>query len=61
VVFIFFFFPETANKTLEELAFIFEDQATADRMTSAVEKVIHGDAFTEGQSTAVNVEEKEKA
>ncbi|KFA72252.1 hypothetical protein S40288_10037 [Stachybotrys chartarum IBT 40288] len=61
IVFIFFFFPETANKTLEELAFIFEDQATADRMTSAVEKVIHGDAFTEGQSKTVNVEEKEKA
>jgi MFS family permease len=41
VVFVFFMFPETANKTLEELTFIFESKELADRATAAVEKVVH--------------------
>lgn len=40
-VFVFFFFPETHGKTLEELTFLFESQELADRATSAVEKVVH--------------------
>ena len=40
-VFVFLFFPETANKTLEELTFLFEDQALADRAARAVEKAVH--------------------
>ncbi|KAH7305801.1 general substrate transporter [Stachybotrys elegans] len=58
-VFVFFFFPETANKTLEELSFLFEGKEAADRMTSAVEKVIHGEAFeTEHKEVVVDNDRK---
>ncbi|KAI4595257.1 hypothetical protein KJ359_006931 [Pestalotiopsis sp. 9143b] len=39
-VFIYFFFPETFGRTLEELAFLFEDKALADEAVRAVEKSI---------------------
>lgn len=38
---IWFFYPETYGRTLEELAFLFEDRDKADRAVSAVEKTIH--------------------
>ncbi|KAF4634352.1 hypothetical protein G7Y89_g3758 [Cudoniella acicularis] len=41
IVTIWFFYPETQGRTLEELAFLFEDQEKADRAVSAVEKTIH--------------------
>ncbi|KAI8303487.1 High-affinity glucose transporter [Colletotrichum sp. SAR11_59] len=41
VVFVYFMFPETAGRTLEELAFLFEDKALAEQANGAVEKVIH--------------------
>jgi len=41
VCFVWFFFPETANRTLEELAFLFEDKALADQAVVAVEKAVH--------------------
>jgi sugar porter (SP) family MFS transporter len=41
VVFVYFFFPETFGRTLEELAFMFEDRALADQAVAAVEKVVH--------------------
>ncbi|KAJ9619976.1 hypothetical protein H2203_008252 [Taxawa tesnikishii (nom. ined.)] len=41
IVFVWFMFPETANRTLEELAFIFEDKQLADKAVMAVEKVVH--------------------
>lgn len=53
VVFVFFFFPETANKTLEELTFLFEDKEIADRMTEAVEKVVHHEDNPQGGEKAV--------
>lgn len=34
-------FPETYGRTLEELAFLFEDKALADEATMKVEKQIH--------------------
>lgn len=40
-VFVFFLFPETYGRTLEELAFLFEDQELANKATAAVEKTIH--------------------
>ena len=40
-VFVYFFFPETFGRTLEELSFLFEDRALADRAVAAVEKAIH--------------------
>ncbi|KAF2472482.1 hexose transporter-like protein [Lindgomyces ingoldianus] len=42
-VFVYFMFPETYGRTLEELAFLFEDQALADQATMTVEKQIHHD------------------
>ncbi|KAF5524632.1 High-affinity glucose transporter [Colletotrichum aenigma] len=61
VVFVYFMFPETAGRTLEELAFLFEDKALAEQANGAVEKVIHhedmepiGDCKTAtGQAEAV--------
>jgi hypothetical protein len=38
IVFIYFMFPETYGRTLEELAFLFEDRARAEEATSQVEK-----------------------
>ncbi|KAF2122239.1 hexose transporter-like protein [Lophiotrema nucula] len=38
---VFFFYPETYNRTLEELAFLFEDKELADQAVEAVEKQIH--------------------
>ncbi|EOO00948.1 putative mfs sugar protein [Phaeoacremonium minimum UCRPA7] len=41
VCFVYFLFPETFGRTLEELAFIFEDKHLADQAVKAVEKVVH--------------------
>ncbi|KAF2009977.1 general substrate transporter [Aaosphaeria arxii CBS 175.79] len=41
IVFVYFLFPETANRTLEELAFLFEDKALAEKANEAVEDVVH--------------------
>jgi sugar porter (SP) family MFS transporter len=43
VVFVYFFFPETFGRTLEELAFMFEDKHLADQAVLAVKKVIGDD------------------
>ncbi|KAK2059127.1 general substrate transporter [Colletotrichum caudatum] len=59
VVFVYFMFPETAGRTLEELAFLFEDKALADQAVGAVEKVIHHedmDPVHETKSGAVRTE-----
>lgn len=46
-VFVYFMFPETYGRTLEELAFLFEDQALADQATMKVEKQIHNEDHLE--------------
>ncbi|KAK2768149.1 hypothetical protein FQN54_000001 [Arachnomyces sp. PD_36] len=43
LLFVFFLYPETAGRTLEELAFLFEDKELADQAVVAVEKTIHHD------------------
>jgi len=43
VVFVYFFFPETFGRTLEELAFMFEDKHLADQAVQAVKKVMGED------------------
>ncbi|KAK5654758.1 hypothetical protein OQA88_7083 [Cercophora sp. LCS_1] len=48
VVFVFFFFPETFGRTLEELAFMFEDKHLADQAVAAVKKVVGEDAGEKG-------------
>ncbi|CAN8105436.1 unnamed protein product [Discula destructiva] len=40
VVFVYFMFPETFGRTLEELAFIFEDKKLADEAVKATEKAL---------------------
>ncbi|KAI1114130.1 guanine deaminase [Nemania sp. NC0429] len=43
ITFVYFVFPETFGRTLEELAFLFEDKAYADQAVHAVEKAFfHG-------------------
>jgi len=41
LVIVFFLYPETSGRTLEELAFLFEDASLNDRAVAAVEKQIH--------------------
>nr|BAV32173.1 putative MFS sugar transporter [Sordaria araneosa] len=41
VIFVYFMFPETFGRTLEELAFMFEDREFADKAVAAVAKVVH--------------------
>ncbi|KAL0256673.1 hypothetical protein SLS55_009069 [Diplodia seriata] len=41
IVVVYVLFPETSGRTLEELAFLFEDKQLADETTAAVEKQIH--------------------
>ena len=43
ICFVYFLFPETADRTLEELAFLFEDKALAEKANEAVEEVVHHD------------------
>ncbi|KAH9905190.1 general substrate transporter [Xylariomycetidae sp. FL2044] len=52
IVFIYFIFPETFGRTLEELAFLFEDKALADEAVHAVEKVVdHGETPAKAPET----------
>jgi Na+/melibiose symporter-like transporter len=43
VVFVYFFFPETHGRTLEELAFLFEDKELAETANNAAVKAVGGD------------------
>lgn len=43
VLFVWFVFPETFGRTLEELAFMFEDKHLADQAVAAVQKVVRQD------------------
>lgn len=56
-VFIYFMFPETFGRTLEELAFIFEDKEKSDMAIAAVEKAragLDGDKQAESVVEDVN-------
>ncbi|KAI0130308.1 general substrate transporter [Xylariales sp. AK1849] len=61
IVFVYFFFPETYGRTLEELTFLFEDKALADEAVHAVEKSIahHGNDQDKTGATATEAERKE--
>ncbi|KAH7035959.1 lactose permease [Microdochium trichocladiopsis] len=53
-IIVFFLYPETQGRTLEELAFLFESDELNNRATAAVEKRIHGDEI----NPTVSIEEK---
>lgn len=40
ILFVYLFFPETAGRTLEELAFLFEDKALAEAANDAAIKAV---------------------
>ena len=50
-------FPETYGRTLEELAFLFEDQELAEKATAAVEKTIHHEDNSTEKVNAVHTKE----
>ncbi|KAI0190367.1 general substrate transporter [Xylaria flabelliformis] len=57
ITFVYFFFPETFGRTLEELAFLFEDKALADEAVHAVEKVVgvNGEAGNGGKTESIEL------
>ncbi|KAG0646213.1 High-affinity glucose transporter [Hyphodiscus hymeniophilus] len=57
VIFVYFFYPETYNRTLEELAFLFEDKNLADDVVLAVEKQIHYDGNDPTKQEVTHIEE----
>lgn len=45
IIFVWFLFPETSNRTLEELTFLFEDKELAEKANQAVTKAVgHNDS-----------------
>jgi len=60
---IYFFYPETQGRTLEELAFLFEDEHhLGDKATIAVEKTIHHESVDDhpgGEKGATDIEQVE--
>ncbi|KAK3317131.1 general substrate transporter [Cercophora scortea] len=62
VVFVYFMFPETMGRTLEELTFMFEDKKLSDQVNAVVEKVVHHGEGTQRENKAdVTPEVKEIA
>ncbi|KAI1437863.1 general substrate transporter [Xylaria sp. CBS 124048] len=60
IVFVYFVFPETYGRTLEELTFLFEDRALADEAVHAVEKVVGvtGDDRNQEKGEAETIEDR---
>jgi len=57
-LFIYFLYPETSGRTLEELAFLFEDKELAEKAVIAVEKQVHNDDVDDKKTSVVHEEEK---
>lgn len=57
--FVYFMYPETSGRTLEELAFLFEDKALAEQAVIAVENRLHGgkDIDFDGKQAVVQEED----
>jgi len=55
-LFVFTFYPETHGRTLEELAFLFEDKELADQAVAAVEKQLHGGSTDTEKNTTTVIE-----
>ncbi|RKL19722.1 hypothetical protein BFJ68_g3201 [Fusarium oxysporum] len=55
---VYLLYPETSGRTLEELAFLFEDEELKEKTVAAVEKQIHfGDSKADEQQTHVQTRE----
>ncbi|KAJ5776238.1 MFS sugar transporter [Penicillium nucicola] len=61
LVFIYFFFPETSGRTLEELSFLFEDKDKANEVSAAVHKQIDQDDEKKTGTAHVEVQETRTA
>lgn len=61
IVFVWFLFPETAGRTLEELTFLFEDKTLADQAVMAVEKAVHHEDMGAKAIELGEVQQVEKA
>lgn len=51
IVFVYFFFPETYGRTLEELTFLFEDKAKAEAANDAAARAL-------GEKSTQDIEER---
>ncbi|KAL2802905.1 putative MFS sugar transporter [Aspergillus granulosus] len=58
LVFIFFFFPETFGRTLEELSFLFEGKEKANEVAAAVHKQIGDSGEDKGGATHTEIREE---
>ncbi|KAL2830919.1 putative MFS sugar transporter [Aspergillus cavernicola] len=58
LVFIFFFFPETHGRTLEELSFMFEGKEKANEVAAAVHKQIDGSVEHKGAAVHTEIHEE---
>ncbi|KAJ5817487.1 MFS sugar transporter [Penicillium robsamsonii] len=61
VVFIYFFFPETSGRTLEELSFLFEDKDKANEVAAAVYKQLDEDGEKKAVTAHVEIQETKNA
>ncbi|CAP92981.1 Pc16g03110 [Penicillium rubens Wisconsin 54-1255] len=61
LVFIYFFFPETAGRTLEELSFLFEDKEKANEVAAAVHKQLDEDDEKKTVTAHVEVQDTKNA
>jgi sugar porter (SP) family MFS transporter len=59
-IFIYFMYPETHGRTLEELTFLFEGKEYAEAAVAAVEKQIHGETTHENTVSRVHEAPLEK-
>ncbi|KAH7313705.1 lactose permease [Stachybotrys elegans] len=58
IIFIYFVYPETYNRTLEELAFLFEDKELKEAASKAVEKQLGSSEKSGAQVTELHVENR---
>lgn len=64
IICIYFLWPETSGRTLEELAFLFEDKDLGEQAARITEKQLHGGGSVselKDDSTVVRVEDRSVA
>ncbi|KAF2220747.1 putative MFS sugar transporter [Elsinoe ampelina] len=61
IVVVYFLFPETSGRTLEELAFLFEDSHLAEEQARVTDKQLHGGAVELEDKKDATIQQKEVA